>query len=313
MAYGTDLGRAGRLGGGSAAALATRERRLGWLCALLVLLIWVAFQLIGRLATRQTLTPWDVTALRHVGAFLAVLPIVLRRGIPRLPSWQAAAIVATSSFGFPIGAYIGFSLAPVELGAVILFGALPIVTALTGWVLFAERPSRGRLASLPVIGAGIALIGVDTVDGVHPIGLGALSFFVAVSCLGLFTLLLRRWRIPALDAMLTLSLFGAPIYLPVWWLLLPSTIASASLRAMLTQLIVQGVITAVLAMFLFSRAVNALGAGPPTLVAALVPGLASLGAWWLLGEPLDAIGLAGVAIASAGMVMGVVRVRRRAP
>jgi drug/metabolite transporter (DMT)-like permease len=310
VAYGTDLGHAGRVGGTSAAALATRERRLGWLCALSVLLIWVTFQLVGRLATRQTLTPWDVTALRHVGAFLAVLPIAVRRGIPRLPPWRAAAIVATSAFGFPIGAYVGFSLAPVQLGAVILFGALPIVTALTGWLLFRERPSRGRLASLPVIGAGIALIGVDTVDGIHPIGLGAACFFVATFCLGLFTLLLRRWRIPALDAMVTLSLFGAPIYLPVWWLALPSTVAAASPHAILTQIVVQGMITAVLAMFLYSRAVNALGAGPPTLVAALVPGMASLGAWWLLSEPLDAIGLAGVVIASIGMAMGVVRFRR---
>ncbi len=311
VAYGTDLGHAGRLGGGSAAALATRERRLGWLCALSVLLIWVTFQLVGRLATRQTLTPWDVTALRHVGAFLAVLPIALRRGIPRLPPWQAAAIVATSAFGFPIGAYLGFSLAPVELGAVILFGALPIVTALTGWLLFHERPSRARLFSLPVIGAGIALIGWDTVDGVHPVALGGASFFVATFCLGLFTLLLRRWRIGALDAMLTLSLFGAPIYLPVWWLFLPSTITAAPPQAMIAQLVVQGVVTAVLAMFLYSRAVNALGAGPPTLVAALVPGLASIGAWLLLGERLDAVGLAGVVLASIGMVMGVVRLRRR--
>ncbi len=287
MAYGTDLGHAGRLGGSSAAALATRERRLGWFCALSVLVVWVTFQLVGRLATKQTLTPWDVTALRHIGAFLAVLPI-----------------------GFPLGAYVGFSLAPVELGAVILFGALPIVTALTGWLLFRERPSRARLASLPVIGMGIALIGRDTVDGVHPIGLGAACFFVAVFCLGLFTLLLRRWKIPALDAMVTLSLFGAPIYLPLWWLFLPSTVAAAAPAAIVTQLVVQGVVTAVLAMFLYSRAVNALGAGPPTLVAALVPGMASLGAWWLLGEPLDAIGLSGVVLASIGMMMGVVRLPR---
>jgi drug/metabolite transporter (DMT)-like permease len=287
VAYGTDLGHAGRLGGSSAAALATRERRLGWFCALSVLVVWVTFQLVGRLATKQTLTPWDVTALRHIGAFLAVLPI-----------------------GFPLGAYVGFSLAPVELGAVILFGALPIVTALTGWLLFRERPSRARLASLPVIGMGIALIGRDTVDGVHPIGLGAACFFVAVFCLGLFTLLLRRWKIPALDAMVTLSLFGAPIYLPLWWLFLPSTVAAAAPAAIVTQLVVQGVVTAVLAMFLYSRAVNALGAGPPTLVAALVPGMASLGAWWLLGEPLDAIGLSGVVLASIGMMMGVVRLPR---
>jgi drug/metabolite transporter (DMT)-like permease len=311
VAYGTELGHAGRVGGSSTAALATRERRLGWLCALSVLLIWVTFQLVGRLATRQTLTPWDVTALRHIGAFLAVLPIAIRRGLPRLPPLRAAAIVATSAFGFPIGAYVGFSVAPVELGAVILFGALPIVTALTGWLLFRERPSRARLASLPVIGTGIALIGLDTVDGIHPIGLGGACFFVATFCLGLFTLLLRRWRIPALDAMLTLSLFGAPIYLPVWWLFLPSTLAGASINAMIAQVVVQGMVTAVLAMFLYSRAVNALGAGPPTLVAALVPGMASLGAWWLLGEPLDAVGLAGVVIASVGMAMGVVRFGRR--
>jgi drug/metabolite transporter (DMT)-like permease len=309
VAYGTDLGHAGGVGGSAAAAIATRERRLGWLCALSVLAIWVTFQLVGRFATRQALTPWDVTALRHVGAFLAVLPIVARRGIPRLPPWRAAAIVATSAFGFPIGAYLGFSLAPVELGAVILFGALPIVTALLGWALFAERPGRARLASLPVIAAGIAMIGFDTVDGVHPIALGGLSFFVATSCLALFTLLLRRWRIGALDAMLTLSLCGAPIYLPLWWLFLPSTLAAASWPAIAEQVVVQGVVTAVLAMFLFSRAVNALGAGPPTLVAALVPGMASLGAWWLLGERLDATGIAGVAVASAGMVMGVVRQR----
>jgi drug/metabolite transporter (DMT)-like permease len=313
VAHSTDLGHAGRLGDRSVAgALATRERRLGWFCALLVLLIWATFQIVGRAATHQTLTPWDVTALRHIGAFLAVLPIACRRGIPRLPPWRAAAIVATSAFGFPIGAYVGFSLAHVELGAVILFGALPIVTALIGWALFHERPSPARLASLPVIGAGIALIGIDTVDGVHPIGLGASCFFVATACLGLFTLLLRRWRIPALDAMLTLSLFGAPIYLPIWWLFLPSTIAAASPQAIVTQLVVQGVVTAVLAMFLYSRAVNALGAGPPTLVAALVPGMASLGAWWLLDEPLDTVGIAGVAIASVGMVMGVARLGRLA-
>jgi drug/metabolite transporter (DMT)-like permease len=295
--------------GSVAGAPAARERRLGWVCALAVLVIWVTFQLAGRLSTRQSLTPWDVTALRHTGAFLAVLPIALRRGIPRLPPWQAAAIVAASAFGFPIGAYVGFSLAPVQLGAVILFGALPIVTALTGWVLFRERPSPARLASLPVIGAGIALIGWDTVDGVHPTGLGGACFFVATACLGLFTLLLRHWRISALDAVLTLSLFAAPVYLPVWWLLLPSTMPAATAHAIIAQLVVQGVVTAVLAMFLYSRAVNALGSGPPTLVAALVPGLASLGAWWLLDEPLDAVGIAGVALASAGMVMGVLRRR----
>ena len=114
--------------------------------------------------------------------------------------------------------------------------------------------------------------------------------------------------------MITLSLWGLPLYLPLWVWVLPSHVTAVPVGAAVYQLIVQGPVTAVLAMFLYSRAVNALGSGPPTLVAALVPGLASVLAWWLLGERLGEAGIAGVALASAGMVLGVLgpRMARRA-
>ena len=284
---------------------AARERRIGWLCAFLVLLIWLAFQISGRLSVRQALTPWDVAALRYSGAFLGVLPLLAWRGVPRLKPRRAAVLVALSAFGFPLGAYVGFSLAPVAHGAVILFGGLPIATALIGAGLFRLRVPRTQLAVLPVIASGIVLTGIDSGAGAAPAWRGDLAFLLAVGCLATFTLLLRRWAIPALDAMITLSLWGAPLYLPVWWLALPSRLAAAAPGAAVYQMIVQGPVTAVAAMFLYSRAVNALGSGPPTLVAALVPGLASVLAWRLLGEPLGAAGIAGVTLATAGMVAGV--------
>jgi drug/metabolite transporter (DMT)-like permease len=69
---------------------------------------------------------------------------------------------------------------------------------------------------------------------------------------------------------------------------------------------------AVVALFLCRRALNALGAGPPTLIPAPVPGLASLGARLLLGERLGWPGAAGVALASIGMAIGIVRLPRLA-
>ena len=300
----------------SPVSLAARERRIGWLCAGLVLLIWLAFQISGRLSVRQALTPWDVAGLRYLGALLGVLPLVWRRGIPRLPARRAGVLVALSAFGFPLGAYVGFSLAPVAQGAVILFGALPIATALLGAGLFGLRVPRTQLAALPVIAAGIAL----TAFGSGFAGAGAggawrgdLCFLLAVACLAAFTLLLRRWAIGALDAMITLSIWGLPLYLPFWVWVLPSHLTAAPVGAAVYQLIVQGPVTAVGAMFLYSRAVNALGSGPPTLVAALVPGLASVLAWLLLGERLGHAGIAGVALATAGMVLGVLgpRMARR--
>ena len=49
----------------------------------------------------------------------------------------------------------------------------------------------------------------------------------------------------------------------------------------------------------------ALGAGPTTSITAAVPALAALGAWPLLGEPLGAFGLLGVALVCVGMLLGV--------
>lgn len=103
------------------------------------------------------------------------------------------------------------------------------------------------------------------------------------------------------------------MYLPVWRGLLPSHPGSAPTGAVVSRTIVQGPATAVLALFLYSRAVNALGSGPPSLVAALVPGLASVLAWWLLGEQLGEAGFVGVALATAGMVLGELGPRMAAP
>lgn len=290
-----------------------RERRNGWLCLLAVLLVWIGFQLAGRLGARQALTPWDVTALRLAGGFLAILPIVLWRGPPLLPPARALAIVATAGLGFPLGTYVGLSLAPVSHAAVILFGALPIAATVLGWSLMGDPAPPARLASLPTIATGIGLIAADGRAAAPGAWRGDLCFAAAVTCLAAFTLLIRRWGIPALKSTATLCLYSAPLYLPVWLLLLPSTLGAASPAAILTQLAVQGVATALVATFLYSRAVIALGPGPPTLVAALVPGLTSLASWWLLGESLGRLGWLGIGLATLGMGIGMLKVGRIAP
>ena len=51
---------------------------------------------------------------------------------------------------------------------------------------------------------------------------------------------------------------------------------------------------------------QAIGAARTTAVTALTPALAALAAWPLLNEPLGIAGMAGVALVSAGMILGVV-------
>ncbi|NKE46724.1 DMT family transporter [Roseomonas frigidaquae] len=291
---------------------AARERRIGYACAFAVLFVWAGFLLSSRLSAKQALTPWDVAALRYAGAFVAAVPLVALLGLPRLPPLRLVALLGAASFGFPILAYHGFTLAPAAHGGVMLPGTLPFLTAALGVAFLGEAWTRRRVASLAVVAAGIGLLASDTL-GAHPgAWRGDLLFLGGSCCWAVYTLLIRLWGIGAMQATLSIALWSAPIYLPIWWFLLPSSIGAVSAGAALYQLVYQGIFATVLAGLLFTRAVTALGAPTTTTITALVPGMAALAAWPLLGEPLGPIGFLGVGLVSAGMILTVMRFPSRA-
>jgi drug/metabolite transporter (DMT)-like permease len=272
----------------------TRERHIGYACAFAVLFVWSGFLLSSRLSQQQEFTPWDVAALRYGGAFLAALPLAAWLGWPRLPPIRLLAIVATAAFGFPLFAYHGFAFAPAAHGGVMLPG------------------TRRRVLSLGVVACGILLLAADTF-GDHPgAWRGDLLFLAGSCCWATYTVLVRLWGVSAVTATLSAALWAAPLYLPVWWLLLPSNLAAVPAGPVAWQFVYQGVFAVLVAGFLFTRAVTAIGAPRTTTITSLVPAMAALAAWPLLGEPLGAIGLVGVGLVSAGMVLGVLTPSRRA-
>jgi len=293
-------------------AAAARERRIGYLCAFLVLFVWAGFLLSSRLAGTQPFTAWDIAALRFAGGSLAALPLVLLLRPARVKGAHLAAMLATAAFGFPILAYHGFGFAPVAHAGVMNAGMLPFLTAGLAAIFLGERFSRRRALSLAVVACGIGLIASDTF-GNHPgAWRGDLLFLAGATCWAVYTLLVRHWRISAEAATLSVALWAGPIYLPIWWFLLPSNLAAVPLGAALYQLVFQGVFAAIVAGFLFTRAVTALGAPRTTAITALVPGMAALAAWPLLGEPLGLLGLLGIGVATLGMILAVGIPLRRA-
>lgn len=286
-------------------AAAARERRIGFACAFGVLFVWSGFLLSARLSPSIGLTPFDMMMLRHVGAFVAALPILAWRGWPRMTLQRAAVLTVFAGFGFPYAAFLGFSQAPAAHGAVLLPGLLPFTIALVWWVAFGERVGRRRLACLALVAAGIGLIAWDTFGAWPSAWRGDVMFPLGGLSWAIYMLCVRRWRLTALDSTLAVMLLGAPVTLPLWWLFGGDTLAAAPLGPVIFQTLYQGLFAVLLAGFLFTRAMNAIGAATTSTITSLVPGMTALAAWPLLGEPLGAAGLAGLAVVTAGMVLGV--------
>ena len=290
-------------------AAVSRETRIGLTCAFGVLFIWAGFILVSRFSAKGLLTPWDMAALRYGGSFLAALPIVARHGWPVVTVRQAAGIVATAALTFPLLAFSGFQFVPASHGGVMLPGMLPLQTAVLLWVVFGERWTRVRAAALALVGAGVVLLARDTF-GSHPgAWRGDMLLFGGSFAWAIYTLMVRSWRISALQATLVIALYAAPVYLPIWLLLLPSRMHAAPISEVVFQLVYQGVLAVVVAGFLFTRALTALGPMVLTAITAVVPALTALAAWPLLGEPLGLEGLAGVGLVTAAMFLGILQTR----
>jgi drug/metabolite transporter (DMT)-like permease len=280
--------------------------RAGFIAVFFTICIWTGFILVTRHGGKGVLTGWDVTALRFgVGALIALyfLPRVT------LPPYKVILLFSVfGGVGYAIAVYLAFRLAPAAHAAVLLPGALPFATAVIAWFWLRQRPSPAQQIALMLVFIGISLTATDTfTQNAHLTGMqmfGDLLFLSGSSLWAVFTLLLRRYPVPPLTAAVSTTLGSAILYLPIWWLFLPSTLDQAPVAEVAMQAIYQGVLVVFVAMMLYTFAVRCLGGQTVALMMAIVPGLSALAAVPVLGEPLSVFTLAGLGAVTLGAVLG---------
>lgn len=280
--------------------------RAGWIAVAATICIWTGFILVSRAGGKGVLTGWDVAALRFgVGGLIALL-FLSRVSLP--PLKVVGLFSVFGGIGYAVTVYAAFRLAPAAHASVLLPGALPFATAVIAWLWLRQAPSRLQRVALGLVFAGIVLTAADTLsNGARLTGLqlvGDALFLCGSSAWAVFTLLLRRYPMPPLAATVATTLGSALVYLPLWWLFLPSTLGQAPVAEIAMQAVYQGVLVVFVAMLLYTFAVRQIGAQPVALMMAVVPGLSALAAVPVLGEPLSLLSLAGLAAVTAGAVLG---------
>ncbi len=300
------------------------HRAGGVAAAVVTVAIWTGFIVIGRASAAHTLLPFDIALLRIVGASAVLLPWgwwLARQpeATPSLLGFSPLPLRPTLLAGlfggllYAILCYAGFFFAPAAHASVLMPGSLPLWTSLLAIVILRERITPGRALGLACILGGGLLVGgqglLSAFDG-GQVWKGDLIFMAAALCWSVYSVLARKFVLDAVRATIAVTVFAAFTYLPLFALLvaaglLPTRLGAAPWGEIVFQALFQGVASVVISGITFVHMVRAFGPVRSTMITALVPGLSALGAVLLLGEPLGWSLLAGLALVTAGILVGV--------
>lgn len=285
-------------------AAATRERLVGIVCAILSVTLFSSFTLVSRLGLSSALRPPDVAALRFGIGGTLLLPVLLRYSL-RGVAWRNAVALATlGGLGFALLAYAGFSLAPAAHGAVLLHGTLPLFTYAIVSAVARERGARHRTAGILLIAAGIALMAYDSVRIASARQLVGDGFLLLASMSwSAYGVLSRRLRLPPAQGAAIVAVLSMCAFLPFYAVYPGKALLVIGTRELLLQAIVQGVLIGALSIFVYTRAVAALGAAETALFTAAVPCVTTLAAIPVLSEVPSPVAFAGVGVVTLGMLV----------
>jgi drug/metabolite transporter (DMT)-like permease len=303
-------------------------RTVGLAAAVVTVLIWTSFIVIARASAAHTLLPLDLALMRILGASCVLLPWAWWQVRAERARGQATGsllglsplplrlTVQAGFFGglmYAVLAYAGFFHAPAGHASVLMPGSLPLWTTLLALWWLQEKVSLARLLGLSCIVLGDLLVGgislLHAFEG-GEVWKGDLLFMTAACCWAIYTVTVRKYGIDPIRATMAITALAFVVYVPLfvlatvggWW---PTRIAQAPWYELLFQLAMQGGGSVVISGITFTYMVRHYGPVRSTMITALVPGLSALAAVALLGEPMHWNLLAGLALVTGGILLGV--------
>ncbi len=283
---------------------------LGALYGVAAVTIWAGWMAVTRLGVTTTLNAWDIVALRFGVAGLILLPVVLRKGLAldRLGWPRLILLIAGAGAPYAVVASQGLKYAPAADAGALTPGVMPLFVALLAIYLLSERLNKQKKSGLLLILAGVlAIAGQSLLSGELTKTFGHAHFLAGAFMWAVFTVIMRWGQIAPLHATALVSVGSLIGYVPAYLAISGTRILESPIRDLLTQAVYQGVLSTVVSLTLFGRAIAILGASAGATFGALVPGMAALIAIPLLGEfplPTDWIGICaislGVYLASGG-------------
>ena len=266
--------------------------------------IWSGWIVAARLGLKTSLTPWDITAIRFAVAGLIVLPYLLRKGlaIDRLGWIGLAAILLGCGAPMVLVANAGLLYAPAAHAGALFPGVMPLQVAILAALVISEPFTGAKRIGFSLILAGaLGMVwGTGGTIGSEQ-NIGHALFLAAGFLWACYTVAMRKARLEGLHAAAIAAVGALLTYVPAYAFCTGASLIYAPWRDVALQAVVQGLLTAVISLVLYGRAVSILGASSGAALAALCPAMTALFAIPVLGEWPTMIDWIAIILISVGV------------
>lgn len=289
----------------------------GFLYVLFSVCVWSGWMVASRFAVKGSLSVADITEIRFFVSGIILLPVVLKRGFAVGTKGVFGGLALTVLLGAPYTyiAVSGMRFAPASHAATLINGSMLLCATLIGILQLKEPTTRLRLFGVACSLGGILTLLARSDAGASPFEwMGHALFITAGVMWALYAVLVRVWKANPLHTAAVLCVWSLFLYTPFYLIFEPHHIGWENAREVAFQAVYQGLLTAVLALISFNRAISILGASRASSLLPMVPVLASLLAIVFLHEVPPLAEWAGIAAVSVGVLFasGVIAGGRKA-
>jgi drug/metabolite transporter (DMT)-like permease len=276
-------------------------RTQGYLFVCITMCIWGGFTILSRLNLHWHVSAWDLVAMRFAIAFIILMPVlVYKKDLAFLWHPRPIILALTGGLAYCLTVYTAFLHAPAAHAAIFLNGCIPLCTAVAAYLLFKQPFDKHTWLSLSIMLSALALMSYLMLhEQASAFGIGDILFFLSAVWWGIFTVLLKQWKLSAWHSMASVAIWSAIIYLPVYVLFVPKHFQEAEPVHLLIQGVFHGVLVVIIATLTYVAAIERLGAFKTGSIVTLAPFIAAVIAVPLLNEPLSPAimcGLVGMGI-----------------
>ncbi|WP_409558066.1 DMT family transporter [Acinetobacter sp.] len=276
-------------------------QKQGYLYVFITMCIWGGFTLTARLSANWGISAWDITALRFALAFCILMPILIyKKDTAFLWKKEPFILAMLGGVTYCLTAYSAFHYAPAAHAAIFLNGCIPLCTAIAAFLIFKQPLDKHTWISVVIMVSAISLMSyLMYVETGVAFGLGDLLFFISAIWWGIFTVLLKQWKLSAWHAMAGVAVWSAVVFVPIYLLFFPKHWSDPEPLQLIGQVIFHGIFVVIIATLTYVEAIKRLGAFKAGSIVTLAPFIAAILAVPLLNEPLSfaiVCGLVGMGI-----------------